>query len=74
MCVDMTAANKAIKREHYLGPTLMEMIHELHVAQGFIKVDLRQGYNQLELDEGSRYITTFALISDSNSILAYSLE
>ena len=26
----------------------------------FLKLDLNQGYNQLELDESSRYITTFS--------------
>ena len=30
------------------------------MEQLFSKLDLNQGYNQLELDEDSRYITTFA--------------
>ena len=60
VCVDMRAANQAIKREHHPSPTLDELVYKLNGATVFSKVDLRQGYNQLELDESSRYITTFA--------------
>lgn len=59
VCVDMRAANVAIQREHHPTPTLTELTHLLNGATVFSKVDLNQGYNQLELDESSRYITTF---------------
>ena len=52
-------ANKAIKRERHVTPTIKEMIGDLNGAKVFTKLDLNQGYNQLELAPESRYITTF---------------
>lgn len=60
VCIDMRAANKAIKRERHPTPTLDELKAILSGASVFSKLDLNQGYNQLELAEESRYITTFA--------------
>ena len=60
VCVDMRQANKAIKRERHVNPTVKEMIGDLNGARVFSKVDLDQGYNQLELAPESRYITTFS--------------
>ncbi|CAC5425645.1 unnamed protein product [Mytilus coruscus] len=60
LCVDMREANKAIIRERHLLPTVEELIHDLNNASIFSKIDLRSGYHQLELDEPSRYITTFS--------------
>ena len=60
VCVDMRSANKAIKRERHGTPTINELMNDLNGATVFSKLDLNQGYNQLELDESSRYVTTFA--------------
>ena len=60
ICIDMRAANKAIKRKRHPPPTLNELKTILSGANVFSKLDLNQGYNQLELAEESRYITTFA--------------
>ena len=60
ICIDMSAANKAIKRKRHPTPTLNELKTILSGANIFSKLDLNQGYNQLELAEESRYITTFA--------------
>ena len=60
VCVDMRAANTAIKRERHATPTLDELKTMLTGATVFSKLDLNQGYNQLELEESSRYITTFS--------------
>ena len=60
ICIDMRQASKAIKRERHSMPTIDELIAELSGASVFSKLDLNQGYNLLELDESSRYITTFA--------------
>ena len=60
LCVDMRQANKAIKRERHLTPTLDEIMADLNNAKVFSKLDLNQGYHQLELHEDSRYITTFS--------------
>ena len=60
VCVDMRAPNTAIKRERHNMPTLDELSTTLSGSKVFSKLDLNQGYNQIELDEESRYITTFA--------------
>ena len=60
LCVDMRQANKAISRERHIMPTLDDIIYDLNGATIFSKVDLKEGYHQLELDVNSRYITTFS--------------
>jgi hypothetical protein len=60
ICVDMRAANEAIKRVHHRIPTVKDISFELNGATCFSKLDLSQAYHQLELDEASRYITTFS--------------
>lgn len=40
--------------------TLDEIVNDLNSAKLFSKLDLTSGYHQLELDEDSRYITTFS--------------
>ena len=59
VCVDMRRANVAIKRERHTTPTITEIMNDLNGATVFSKLDLNQGYNQLELEPTSRYITTF---------------
>ena len=59
VCVGMRQANQAIKRERHVTPTIKEIIGDLNGAKVFSKLDLNQGYNQLELAPESRYITTF---------------
>ena len=60
ICVDMRQANKAIKRERHVTPTVKEIIGDLNGAKVFGKLDLNQGYNQLDLAPESCYITTFS--------------
>ncbi|XP_060571177.1 uncharacterized protein K02A2.6-like [Ruditapes philippinarum] len=60
LCIDMREANKAIERERHPMPTIDELIHDMNGAKVFSKLDLKAGYNQLELDEESRSITTFS--------------
>ncbi|XP_028418333.1 uncharacterized protein K02A2.6-like [Dendronephthya gigantea] len=60
ICVDMRQPNKAIGRERHLSPTIDDIISELGQAKVFSKLDLNQGYHQLELAPESRYITTFS--------------
>ena len=59
LCVDMGAANTAVKRECFPIPTVDEVIQELNQSCVFSKLDLKMGYFQIELDESSREITTF---------------
>ena len=58
--VDMRRANEAIERERHPIPTLEQVKQEINNAMLFSKKDLRMGYHQLELHEGSRPITTFS--------------
>ena len=60
ICVDMRAANEAIKRVRHPIPTVNDISFELNGATYFSKFDLSQAYHQLELEEKSRYITTFS--------------
>ena len=60
LCLDSRAINTAISREQHAIPTIEDLIHDLTGAKIFSKIDLNKGYHQLELDEESRSITTFA--------------
>ncbi|XP_064472857.1 uncharacterized protein K02A2.6-like [Ornithodoros turicata] len=60
MCIDMREANKAIARVRHVMPTIEDIISILNGAAFFSKLDLNEGYHQLELDESSRTITTFS--------------
>ena len=52
--------NRAIKREHYRIPTIQEVSSELAGKKVFSTLDLKDGYWQLELDEESSKLCTFA--------------
>ncbi|PFX14400.1 Uncharacterized protein K02A2.6 [Stylophora pistillata] len=60
VCVDMRQANKAVKRERHVTPTVKEMIGDLNGARVLSNLDLNQGYNQLEQAPESRYNTIFS--------------
>ena len=60
ICIDMRKPNEAISREKHPMPTLDDLIADLNGACVFSKLDLSNAYHQLELDEASRYITTFS--------------
>ena len=57
--IDSRCANKAVKRLHYSAPTTTEIAYDLNGATIFSKIDMVKAFHQLELDEGSREITTF---------------
>ena len=56
----MRLANEAIERIRHPIPTVDDISFALNGAKFFSKLDLSQAYHQLELDEASRYITTFS--------------
>ena len=60
ICVDMRLANDAIRRVHHPIPTVNDISFALNGAKFFSKLDLSLVYHQLELDEQSRYVTTFS--------------
>jgi hypothetical protein len=57
--MDARAVNYAIERERHNTPTLDELIVDFNGAKVFSKLDLRDGYHQIEIDEESRYVTVF---------------
>ncbi|XP_039150808.1 uncharacterized protein K02A2.6-like isoform X3 [Drosophila simulans] len=59
LCVDMRLANKAILRENYPLPTFDCFMTRLKEAKFFARLDLKDAYHQVALDESSREITTF---------------
>ena len=58
--MDMRKPNEAMLREKREFPTVEDILQELNGAVRFSKLDLNHGYHQLELDVGSRHLTTFS--------------
>ena len=56
----MRLPNEAIRLVRHPIPTVNDISLSLNGAQYFSKLDLSQAYHQLELEEQSRYITTFS--------------
>ncbi|KAL7292587.1 hypothetical protein TKK_0013719 [Trichogramma kaykai] len=55
----MRRANQAILRENHPIPKFESIMTKLLGAKYFSRIDLTDAYHQIELDEDSRYITTF---------------
>ena len=56
LCVDMREANKAVKREKHLIPTIDDLVTNLNGSTVFSS----SGYHQLVLEPESCHITTFS--------------
>lgn len=59
LCIDPKHLNQALRRSHYLMPTLDDVLHKLPKARVFTLVDARDAFLQCKLDEQSSYMTTF---------------
>ena len=59
ICIDPKGLNKALKRERYPIPVIKDVLPELSKARIFTKVDARNGYWHVVLDEESAKLTTF---------------
>ena len=57
----MQKANRAVIRERHIIPKIEDILTELHGATIFSKIDLKEGYHQIMLDEESRNIAAFAV-------------
>ena len=59
ICLDPRDLNKAIIREHYKAPTLEEISHKLAGATVFSKLDVKDGFWSVHLDDASSHLTIF---------------
>lgn len=59
ICIDPKSLNLAMKRSHYIMPTLEDVLYKLPKARVFTLVDARNAFLQCKLDEESSYTTTF---------------
>ncbi|KAK5893965.1 hypothetical protein CesoFtcFv8_010707 [Champsocephalus esox] len=59
LCIDPKALNRALKRSHYLMPTLDDVLYKLPKARIFTLVDALDAFLQCRLDEESSLMTTF---------------
>ena len=60
MCLDPRDLNRAIKRHHFKLPTAEELFAEMKGAKYFTKLDTSSGYWQIQVDEESSKLLTFA--------------
>lgn len=56
LCVDMRRANVAILRERHLMPTIDDFLPRFAGAKYFSRLDIKEAFHQVELDEDNRYI------------------
>ena len=59
ICLDPKDLNRAVQREHYPLPTIEDVATRLHGAKVFTKLDARNGFWHVALDDESSYLTTF---------------
>lgn len=59
ICLDPKYLNRAVQREHYPLPTIEDVATRLHGAKVFTKLDARNGFWHVALDDESSYLTTF---------------
>ncbi|XP_055585535.1 uncharacterized protein K02A2.6-like [Uranotaenia lowii] len=59
LCIDMRQVNRAILRETHPLPTLEDIRWKLNGAVYFSRLDIKDAFHQLELDDDSKPLTTF---------------
>ena len=59
LCLDLRQANKAVQRERFPMPNVEDTLEQMNNSSVFSRLDLKQSFHQIELEESSRYITTF---------------
>ena len=60
LCVDPKPLNQALKRSHYLLPTIEDVLPELSNARCFTVLDSKNRFWYVSLDKESSYATTLA--------------
>ena len=58
ICIDPQPLNAALKREHYKLPILDDVLPKLKDAKIFSKLDVKEAYWHVRLDESSSKLTT----------------
>lgn len=59
LCLDPKELNQAVKREHFLIPSVDEIAGKLSNKKYFTVLDMKDGYWQIELDKESSDLMTF---------------
>ena len=59
VCLDPRDLNKNIKRTYHRAPTVEEITHKLMGATVFSKLDAKNGYWSIMLDEKAKQLTAF---------------
>jgi hypothetical protein len=59
LCVDYRDINKKTVRERYPLPLIRDLLDSLRHARYFTTLDMKFGFHQMEIDEGSKHITAF---------------
>ena len=60
-CIDLRKLNSHTVKDANSFPRIMETLDCLNGAQWFTPLDLKAGYWQVELDEGSKPLTAFTV-------------
>lgn len=58
ICIDPQPLNVALMRQHYKLPTLEDILPKLSNAKVFSKLDIKEAFWHVRLDEKSSYLTT----------------
>lgn len=58
LCTDPQALNTALMREHYRLPVLDDILPQLSKARTFTKLDVKEAFWHVKLDEESSRLTT----------------
>lgn len=59
ICLDPKDLNRELQREHYPLPTIEDVATRQNGAKVFTKLDVKNGFWHVKLDEESSYLTTF---------------
>lgn len=59
LVIDLRGPNRSIHRTPFKMPTFESILMELHGAQWFSTIDLKNAFFHIELDENSRHLTNF---------------
>lgn len=59
LCVDYREVNRRTRRDTYPLPLIGETLERISKAKIFTKLDIRQAFNRIRIDEASEDLTTF---------------